>query len=92
MHWWCCCPSGKLGTWPGKLSLESEHSTDLQALPGVPPAGAAVGSAEWVHRLEGTTGQDLPLSHPRGVQGWEWAEDMLQGENPESWECLLMPV
>lgn len=78
--------------WPGRLSLESEHSRDLQVLTGVPPAGAAVSSAGWVHRLEGPTGQDLPLSHPRGVQGWEWAEDTLQGEDPQSWECLFMPV
>lgn len=71
--------------------MESECSTDLQALTGVSPAGAAMGSAGWAHGLEGPAGQDLPLSHPRGVQGWEWAEGTFAGRNPEGWECHCMP-
>lgn len=30
-----CCPSGKLGTRPARLSLESEYSADLQSPAGV---------------------------------------------------------
>lgn len=71
--------------------MESERSTDLQVLTRVPPTGTAMGSAGWAYGLEGPTGQDLPLSHPRGVQSWEWAEDTFAGRNPQSWECLYMP-
>lgn len=77
--------------WPGRLSLETEHSTDLQGLTGVPPAGTAMGFAGWAHGLQGPTGQDLPLCHPRGVQDWEWAEDTFVGRHPEGWECRFMP-
>lgn len=73
--------------------MESEHSTDLQALTGVAPTGTAMGSAGRVHRLEGPTDQGLPLSHPRGVQDWEWAEDTFAERNPEkagnAFLCLM---
>lgn len=61
------------------MSTLQTHSHSLE----FPPTETAVGSAGWVRRTDYPTSLDLPVSHLRGVQGWEWAEDGLQGEIQE---------